>query len=139
MYPTKKEILEKKPKFRNGTILITNLWKATSMKTWKKDEPWVKIEKLSLLIQALSLIHLKEPPKILYQTSYACNKKEKKIYVDYTSPSIISTLHETAHYIFGPNDLKACQWSIWLFKECFPESYKKLIWNKYLLIKGNSE
>lgn len=49
--------------------------------------------------------------------------------------SIITALHETAHAMYGPSELKACSWSIKLFKTMFPEEYEKLHWEGHMLKK----
>lgn len=134
-YPTEEEILAERPKFKEGLVLIVNLWKATSMKNWQKDPKWVKIEYLSLLIQAICCLYHKSEPKIMITHEYACDIKRREIFVDISHPSIISTLHETAHYLFGESELGACRWSIWLFKECFPKSYNNLVFDGHLLVK----
>lgn len=139
MYPTKEEILKEKPKFRKGTILITNLWKTTAFKGWKKEENWVKTEKLGLLIEALSALHRKKSPGIILGHEYCFDIRQKAICLDINNPSIISSLHELGHYLYGSSELKACRWSIWLFKECFPELYKQLEWKKHMLVKKKEE
>lgn len=140
MYPTKEEILKEKPIFEDGTIPITKLWKREVMKTWKKDNNSTKISNLKILITFLSKIHNKNPPTVLLDANIDYyNVPTKTIFLSYKNPSIISALHETAHHLFGSSEKKACQWSIWLFKECFPDSYKKLNWKGHLLTKGNTE
>jgi hypothetical protein len=134
-YPTKEEILATKPEFKEGIILLIKTWKSSIIKDWKKKELLDKITNLAFLIQALCISHDKNPPKIILRDEYACDIKKKKIYLDVDNPSIISTLHETAHYLFGKDELIACQWSIWLFKECFPKSFEKLEFKGHLLIK----
>jgi len=64
---------------------------------------------------------------------YAYNPKDNELMWDEAHPSIISTLHEFAHYRFGGSELTACRFSVWLFKEAFPESYAKLTWDGHML------
>lgn len=135
MYPTQEEILKQKPKFKDGTIAITKLWKKEILKNWKKEVKWVKMEEIGLLIEALCALHDKKSPKIKLDTEYFFDTKKKEIHLDYDNPSIISALHELGHYLYGPSELKACRWSIWLFIECFPGLYKDLKWKGHLLIK----
>ena len=135
MYPTKEEILKEKPKFRKGTILITKLWKTTSFKGWKTDKKWIKIEKLILLIEALCTLYRKKNPEIILDNEYYFETRKRIIHLNKNNPSIISTLHELAHYLFKANELKACRWSYWIFKECFLKSLEKLNWNGHMLRK----
>jgi hypothetical protein len=134
MYPTKTQILKVKPKFRNGVVMITNLWKTMVMKNWKNKTKWIKIEELSLLILALVALHRMESPDIELDNHYSYDE-QGTIHIDFKHPSIISTLHETAHYLFGSSELKACRWSVHLFKECFPSEYKKLRWENHMLVQ----
>lgn len=137
LYPSKTEILKKKPKFRKGVLVITKLWKTLSIKQkpWKNTENWIKIEKIRLLIEALTILHRKKLPRIILNTIYMYDQKNQTIHLDRDNPSIISALHETAHHIFGQNEQKATKWSIWIFKICFPIEYSKLKWDKHRLIK----
>ena len=81
-YPTKEEILNEKPKFLDGTVLITKMWKTISMKEWKDNENWVKMEKLGLLIEALSALHGKKSPGIVLDSEYSFEPKDKIIHLD---------------------------------------------------------
>lgn len=40
--------------------------------------------------------------------------------------SVITTLHETAHLLFGPSERVACSWSLRLYRDCFPRSWSRL-------------
>lgn len=139
IYPTPKQILARKPHFRKGVIEITKLWKATSMKNWKNQRKWIKMEKIGMLLEALTILHRKPNPRILLNTVYLYERKAKIIHLDRNNPSIISALHELAHYLFEANEIKACRWSYWIFAECFPESLKKLVWKGHLLIKREND
>lgn len=134
-YPTPKQILAKRPDINPKTIEITKLWKKLTLKNWNKDENWVKISQLKMLITCIIAVEINKNPSIQIGHEYAYNPNTKTIYQDLENPSIISALHETAHYLFGPSELKACRWSIWLFKETFPKQYEKLQWKNHLLIK----
>lgn len=135
MYPTKEEILKKEPKFKKNTILIIKLWKIENYKNWKDHQKKDQIIGLIMLINLLCKVYKKSKPKIKLDNEYMYDSKSKTIYLDPKNPSIISTLHELAHHIFNANEKKACIWSIWLFKKCFPRSAIKLKWNEHLLVK----
>jgi hypothetical protein len=135
MYPTKEKILKTKPIINQKTIEITKTWKKLALPNWKKDINWTKYHKLEMLIITLSETNNKEPPTITADTSYFYNPNNKTIHIDLNNTSIISSLHELAHHLYGPSELKACRWSIWLFITCFPLLYKKLKWSNHLLIK----
>lgn len=64
---------------------------------------------------------------------YTYNPSNKTIYLDHHHPSVISTLHELGHHLYGESELLACRFSVWLFKEGFPRDYAKLKWNGHML------
>ena len=135
MYPTKDEILNAKQNFKKETILIVKLWKAQNYKGWKDKNKKIQIDSLVTLINALCKVYKVKKPKIKANDEYMYNTKTKTIYLDPENPSIISTLHELAHHMFKADEYKACIWSVWLFKKCFPKSAAKLKWDQHLLIK----
>lgn len=50
------------------------------------------------------------------------------------SLSILSTLHEFGHALEGRSELKACRWSIHLFKQCWPKTFERLTWKGHMLV-----
>jgi len=129
-YPTKEEILEKEQKFKPETIEI--------IKTWKKIE-WnaeKSFESLKALAKVLASIYEK-PVRVEFVSNYptCCYQPATQTIIINNSTSIISLLHEFAHHLYGPSELKACRWSVWLFKKTFPKSYAKLKWQGHMLIK----
>lgn len=142
MYPTPKEILAKNPKIQKKIIEATLEWKKEFLIDWKKKSNNQKIERIAyLLTKICEAISFQQPNLIIMDAEeYAYKSKQKIIYLDENNPSIISALHELGHHIYGKSELKACIFSVWLFKECFPGLYSKLKWNKddnspHLLIK----
>lgn len=140
MYPTAKEIMEKPFDHSANTIYQVFKWKEESYDKgkWKKagDSKHVKTSqlfKLQNLVIALSLKEKEVYPRI--GLIYCYQPSTKSIYLDKDNPSILSTLHEIAHYTLGPDELEACRWSVWLFKECFPEAFQKLEWKGHMLVK----
>jgi len=71
--------------------------------------------------------------RVFYSQLYACDYKHQTIYLSDNNPSIISALHEFGHYLYGKSELKACRFSVHLFKEIFPIAYKKLKWEGHML------
>ena len=135
-YPTKEEILAKEPNIREEVIEITNIWKKSSFSNWKKQTKEQKLENLQTLVLAIATISYNKTPIIITDHNQYCFKPLKKtIYFDSNNPSIISALHELGHFLFGPNELKTCQFSVWIFIKCFPKQYSKLRWQNHLLIK----
>lgn len=136
MYPTKQEILEKEPKFKKETINMVKLWKAENIKNWKNKTKKEKTKALKMLIKTLEEIYKKPVKDVILSHSDAYDMKDQIIYLSKDKLSIISTLHEFAHHIHGSSEKKACIWSVWLFKICFPGLYKNLTWSDHLLVKN---
>ena len=133
-YPTKETILAQTPIINPKTIAITNIWKKEALPNWNKDSQFTKFCKLQMLIICISETEDKREPIIRLANTNALFRKNI-ILLDIEKLSIISTLHEIAHYLFGPSELTACRWSIHLFKTCFPKQFEKLDWKGHLLIK----
>lgn len=134
-YPKKEKILSKNPNIKSVTIVSTLIWKKNYLKKWKTISKKEKFKRLFILIQWLNEVNKNNDLNIKYGNEYQYYYTTKTIYVDKNNPSIISSLHELAHHLFGDSELSACRWSVWLFKECFPGLYKNLKWDKHLLIK----
>lgn len=137
MYPTKEQILEKDPKIPKIVNEIVLSWKKEFFRDWKNQSKEVKIERLKCLILSINIIAYptKPWPAIKNGLRYCYSPTDFTIYQDEKRPSIISTLHELSHHLYGDSELQACRWSIYLFRTCFPESYKNLKWKNHLLIK----
>ena len=58
---------------------------------------------------------------------------EERVIVIGGKASIITGLHELAHHIYGDSELKACVFSISLFKIAFPKAFEKLNWEGHML------
>lgn len=142
-YPTKKEILKTGPMLDPGTQDMI----ARVLRGWKRVEwpprgpatmPLLKrsaINKLTRILNAIFgkhvlLIYVEEAPSCCYMrllNTIVLNK----------SLSIISFLHEYGHALYGNSELKACRFSVHLFKDAFPKSYAKLQWRGHMLVKNN--
>jgi hypothetical protein len=131
IYPTKEKILKTPYKHLSITLELVNIWKKDFYQTefWKEN----KIKCLEYLIGGLS--HMRYITNVTIGKKYCYQPNSKTIVLDKNNPSIISTLHEYAHHILGPDELEACRWSVWLFKKCFPNEYAKLTWKGHMLKK----
>lgn len=136
-YPTKEKILEKEITFKKKTIRFIRVWKKTYFtKKWKKSNNNKKIKALIQLLEIFLYLH-KKPAKIIKENEYKYDSDKKIIFLEKNNPSIISTLHELAHHLFGDSETQACRWSIWLFRKTFKKQYNKLEWNGHMLIEKN--
>ena len=133
-YPTKGEILATNPGYDSHLIWCIQEW-TNLIKGWKDIDDAKKMLSLEFLIYIICRFYKKEMPKIKWEKVCKYNSRTRTMYLDVTNPSIVSTLHELGHHLHGASELKACQWSIHLFKTIFPASYKKLKWKGHLLVK----
>lgn len=129
--------MEKPIKHKIEVISRVKEWRKNIWKPIKHGNPRDKFNALYTLITAIYHIYQK-PCNIVFNpnTPIGChyNPLTKTITIDQTL-SIISTLHELAHHLFGPDEKTACRWSIWLFKKVWPKAFAKLRWKGHLLKK----
>jgi hypothetical protein len=131
-YPTRQEILKSPPKFPPEVINYINYWKNSIWPqgvTTKQQKGWI-----SLLLLEISLLYKKPFKKIKCGPSYKYSPATKTICLG-PKPSIISSLHELGHHLYGASELEACKFSVHLFKEAFPKSFEKLTWKGHTLVK----
>lgn len=143
-YPTKEEIESNEISFEYKFIEVLKKWKKKEFKNkWKEKKTAEKNDSLVRLIIAIIRGYNKiynnndkiVLPKI-YSTAGAYGQMNNVIYLNHNNPSIISTLHETAHQLFPEHgELMACVFSYSLFKRVFPAQIKNLVWDGYLLKK----
>jgi hypothetical protein len=129
-YPKPEEIIKKRIRFKKTTKNNLLEWKQENYKEWNKKTTQEKNIKLEKLIKKFD-----PTTQIKKGKKYCFYPLLNIIEIDKNNPSIISTLHEIAHNIFGNSELQACRWSIQLFQEIFPKDYKKLKWQNHMLIK----
>lgn len=136
-YPTKKEILENLIDPTEAEMTAIQYWKKHHYtKLWKNKTPLEKIQSLQELSQLLNKINAGDKVTITTkQEGWYYSPSEKRLNFDPQTPSIISTLHETAHHIFKATELGACIYSTSLFIKTFPKEYAQLDWNGHLLTK----
>lgn len=131
-YPTKQQILEINQTYPPKVL---KFMKKDFKRLWKKYPTHHK-ELLIMMTSILSTLYNLEPPYHKNGISYSYIPKTKTITIP-QKLSIISTLHELGHHLYGPSELEACRFSVHLFKQTFPISYKKCKWNGHMLILNN--
>lgn len=134
-YPTKKEIMEVQLTFPEPVIEAVEKWKRHWYRGWDQRYKYIRIISLQDLVYLISLTQEGEAPKVTTAEIDAYYPDLKIITIKKKHPSIISTLHEYGHHLYGDSELKACRWSIQLFKECFPYEFEELVWTGHLLTK----
>lgn len=134
-YPTKEKILRHLPKIKKEVILTLKNFKKD---LWRKnDSTEEKFRHLSALIYVLDSIYYKPTTNVSFipdALSYSYDPFTNTIVINKSS-SIISTLHEYGHKLFGPSETKACRWSVSLFKKIYPKAFAKLKWQRHMLVR----
>ncbi len=136
-YPTKKEILDHPVIIKPETIAIIKAWKSEFFHNWSDWDNQTKLTRLNSLIYCIQVMENTGIPfaKVKEGKEYKYNLKTNTIYHNKNIPSIISSLHELAHHLFGDSEFNACRWSVHAFKQCFPHSFGKLEWQNHKLVK----
>lgn len=133
LYPTKEEILANPPKNIKEDIMVLCDWKDENYKSWKEKSINQKLMALEDLIVSLCKIHKKPCRITAVEDRYFYDPNNKTINLSLNKPSIISTLHEFGHHIYGSSELKACAYSVWMFKMVFPKIFAKLEFKGHLI------
>lgn len=120
-YPTMEEIMAEEMSLDGKTVEILLQWKRDCWKDWNNQTQFEQWVNLLILIQRLAYPIFFEKGK-----KYSYNDTTKTLTIDKDHPSLISTLHEIGHHLYGPSELLACRFSVQLFKAVFPGSFKKL-------------
>ena len=103
-------------------LLLT--WKQTYWKGWKLLPQKDKL----LALRALILDCFDERVEVLLGSVYQAKLSDTEPFIelDVAHPSLISTLHEIGHQLYGPSELLACRFSVQIFRDHFPKSFQKL-------------
>lgn len=134
-YPTKEEILKKDPIIAEKIFHLIKVWKREEFKGWKEKTNEKKLESIKRLVCYITVLNYAKLPNFGKSNNDCYDPKTKTIFLNTDNPSIITALHETAHFLFGKSELTACRWSIYLFRTCFPGLFNKLTWEGHMLVK----
>ena len=137
-YPTPEKIMAVPVNFKPETIEDVKVWAKKYLHGWKTQQIGYKRIALVALIQGLSNVYNK-PCNSITSDEYAYDPESQTIHLDEDKASILSTLHEFGHHLYGASELKACRWSIQLFKICFPKTFESLEWEGHMLKQKPSE
>lgn len=139
-YPTKEAIINEEHLHKPEVIKAVKQWKRETWREVKNAEPERRFEALSMLCHKLAEIYRKPLQAVMFHpASPSCSYTATTRTINLNhSLSIISTLHEFAHHAFGPDETKACRWSVWLFKKTFPKAYEQLDWQGHTLVKRSN-
>ena len=128
-YPTKEEILaEPITEYRDESIKTLSSFKRKWKVCSNKEEQFYCLKEL---VTELSAQYNVSPTTEMGEQY--CFKPTANILCFGPQPSIISTLHELGHAIYGASEKDACRFSVHLFKKVFPKAYERLEWDGHML------
>lgn len=151
-YTTKEEILAAPPgvpiRFTSSADIVQHL--VPYLKDWRRELNWKEsnapqkscglenllwdiLESLGVDQEDVEIQHDSEEPSTLDRGADWMDDPRFLITLDIRNPSIISTLHELGHVLYGTSELEACRFSVWLFRAAFPRAYDKLVWEGHML------
>jgi hypothetical protein len=137
-YPTRDEILAVNQTFKPGVIGLVRNWKA-DWKTAKGADDAHKAMLVQVLAHELSDLYNRAHPTVVlaeraFEEHGTYNATTNVITL---SPpvSIITSLHEIAHHLFGHSERQATTWSVHLFKRVWPKAFARLEWRGHMLVK----
>lgn len=134
-YPTRSQImLEPRPFFRFGLFKVVSNWKEWAYPEWSLKDEDLRMENLQGLVQGICKVYEVPVPKVLFGDTDCYSPLTQEILL--TKPSVVTTLHELAHHLFGPSEYHACRFSVWLYKLRFVSAYEKLEWHGHLLVSA---
>jgi hypothetical protein len=130
IYPSKEEVLDAV----NNMVFDKNM-KILSKKLWLTKAHIDNHGKR--LYYFLGLLLLDNPvfsfTKIDFGTKYYYDSKHDILGIDENNPSLVSTLHEMCHKLYGHDELTAQSKAVAIFKKVFPEVYDKCHFEGHML------
>lgn len=125
-YPNREEILDSHPSeettFSAAGIDKCIAWKKAIWKEMKKNERFGALKILIIAISPTARVRLDPEAKTPYYIP-----STKTVFLN-KHLSIISALHELGHHLYGESEIRACRFSVHLFKTIFPKAFAKLVW-----------
>ena len=134
LYPSKEQIIKYPNILKNEERPINRLTEWRNIYYVNKWSTLTIEEKNNALYQLVRYMG-KRDVMLKNDNEYAVNLKTGTLYFNKIAPSIISTLHEIGHLIYGPSEIKACAYSYQLFSYVFPIECSNLQWDGHMLVK----
>jgi hypothetical protein len=136
MYPTAEQIMaEPMPLHRKDVVRFVFDWK----RAWTGRRR--TREGLTALASGIASIYGKSVDVRFTDglASLGTASPDGAITLDAGRGSVVTTLHELAHVLFPSEDraaaeLKACRWSVWLFKKTFPATFARCRFEGHVLV-----
>ena len=136
-YPTQEEIMNDPPTHKPAVISLVRDWKKNVWREAKTGEPQARYLALESLVKRLASEGYQRPVEVAFVAdapSCYYMPTQNRIVIN-SSLSIISSLHELAHHLFGPSETQACRWSVHLFRKAFPRAFERLEVRGHTLVK----
>ena len=137
-YPTKEEILaEPLPTHKIALLRAIKVWKK---QVWAVSRGSMEDKNRALESLVNTMADVYDKPcnfTVNLRLPSPCYRTDSRTIVMNASASVISTMHEFAHHLFGHDETKACRWSVHLFRKTFPKAYAQLVWDRHTLRKPN--
>lgn len=134
-YPSVPEALAHPIQISPEVKMALKDWKNAYWKGWRELENGVQKILLVELLRILSFVQTREYRlKFKSGAEYSYSPLTQTISFGPIA-SLISSLHELSHSIYGANELDACAFSLQLFKEVFPKDFAKLKVKGHMLVK----
>jgi hypothetical protein len=132
MYPTFEEILaEPTPKYRPEVLAFVRAWRQEWQGQRRSEDA------LRALVTGLADVYGRPVSSVEFMEVGAhYEPMSGRVVLVKGKGSVVTALHELAHHLFGVSELKACRWSVHLFRRAFPRAYANTHFEGHLLVKG---
>src|ERR1700722_17861722 len=118
-----------------------------AVKAFRTSKPWrgtvgERQEKFMTLNAALADAYGLPAPRLVFETDEtqdsgsSCFVPATETIILRGRLSVVSYLHEFAHFRFGRGEKTACSWSLNLFARCFPKSFARCQHDGHMLRAG---
>lgn len=138
MYPSKRRILARPVRHRQATVALVRAWKREFRGRRRTPEAIeVLVARLATLYEKPVTLEFLRGDALIVGDHYSPHTRTIRLNGDRLS--IVTALHEFAHHLFGRSELKACRWSVWLFRRTFRRTYRRLDWRGHLLVARRAD
>ena len=116
-----------------------------AVKAFSQSRPWrgsieERKDKFLRLNNALAAAYSLPSPRLIFAID-ECVDSGSSVYISDLDTIIIrgrlssiTFLHEWGHKLLGPSEFKACEFSLALFRKCFPKSWGRLSFNGHMAV-----
>jgi hypothetical protein len=136
------EVLDPNRKYPPAVLQAIRAFRAAKAWQGSLSERQAKFQTLNT---ALAAAYSVEPPTLVFENDDA-QDSGSSCYIPGSNTiilrgrlSVVTYLHEFAHFRFGRSERKACEWSINLFARCFPRSFARCVRDGHMLRKPRAE